>query len=130
MEEQGKLDLEVFSEVSEAVSLGELQLDTGKASQGSGKACQALLAAATDPHQQGVASGLAQHPGNAGNVVHCILEEDQPQGLAAAAVVLGLEALQGLHQLGMVTDLHTHQGTCQRSNNNALIATLTKTAAV
>lgn len=100
-----KTDLEVLPEVSEAVSLGELQLHTGEAPQRSSKAGEALLAAAAHSHQQGVASGLAQHPSNAGNVVHCILEEDQAHGLAAAAVVLDQKPLQGLDQLGMLTDL-------------------------
>ena len=56
--------LEVFPEVCEAVGLGQLQLYTFIPSQGSSKACQALFAAATDAHQQCVASGLVQHPGN------------------------------------------------------------------
>ena len=101
-----KADLEVLSEVREAVSLGELQLHTGEAPQCSSKAREALLAAAAHAHQQGIGSGLAQHPSNAGNVVHCILEEDQAHGLAAAAVVLHQKALQVLDQLGMVSDLY------------------------
>lgn len=100
-------DLEILSEVSEAVSFGELQLDTSEASKSSSKACEALLAAATHSHQQGIASRLPQHTGNAGNMVHSFLEEDQTQGLAAAAVVVLQKALQGLHQLGMVTNLYT-----------------------
>ena len=91
--QQTSTDLQVLSEVSQAVGFGELQLDTSKAAKGSSEAGEALLAAAAHPHQQGIASGLAQHTRYAGNVVHSILEEDQAHGLAAAAIVLAQEAL-------------------------------------
>ena len=106
-------NLEVLSEVCEAVSLGELQLHTSEASQGSSKAGEALLAAAAHPHQQGVASGLAHDACYAGNVVHRILEEDEAHGLAAAAVVVCQELLQGAHQLGMVSNLCVRKIQCQ-----------------
>ena len=100
-------NLEILSEVCEGVSLGELQLHAGEASEGSSKAGEALLAAAAHPHQQGVASGLTHDTCYAGNVVHGILEEDEAHGLAAAAVVVFQELLQGVHQLGVVPNLHT-----------------------
>ncbi|KAA6420527.1 MAG: hypothetical protein FRX49_09688 [Trebouxia sp. A1-2] len=95
----------IFPELCEAIGLGELQLLTGTATQGSSKAREALLAAAADSHKQCIAPRLAQHPSDAGDVVHSILEEDQAHGLAAAAVVVLQKTLQCLYQLGLVHNL-------------------------
>lgn len=97
--------LQVFPELCEAVGLSELQLVTSTASKSSSKACEALLAAAAHSHKQCIAPRLAQHPSYAGDVVHSILEEDQPHGLAAAAVVVFQKTLQCLYQLGLVHNL-------------------------
>mmetsp|Transcript_8262 Transcript_8262/g.23726 ORF Transcript_8262/g.23726 Transcript_8262/m.23726 type:complete len:205 (-) Transcript_8262:262-876(-) len=101
---QGVQLLQVLPEILNGVPAGDLHLEAHHVCHVSSKPCKRLLSTTAHSNDHGIASRLAKYPGEPGDMLDGLLEEDEMEGVGSGMVVVFLVVIHQPGQLGDICD--------------------------